>query len=329
MDMKQFEKFRGWIPVRSFWRENRAFVDWCYLGKERLTEPFFDDSILKRFRQPFNLLFRHQTPIEFLGELNEFSAGLKPTGFISHLSRCGSTLVSQMLAALEQNIVISEASPIDFVLRTGNIAEETRIEWLQWTINALGQKRNSEEENYFIKFDSWNTLELDLVKRAFPDVPWIFLYRNPVEIIVSHIRQRGAQMIPGLIKEILPDLSFEKSLRMLPEEYCARVLGKICKSALESIKSNEGLPVNYTELPDAVNEKILKHFNVELTEIDIEKMLAAASFDAKNPGLNFSADTEKKKKEASVAAIRAAEKFVNPFYEELENIRQKTQKTCL
>jgi len=324
MDLKQFENFRDWIPVRCYWQEKQAFVDWCFLEKERLTEPFFDDSIAKRFRQPFNLLFRHQTPIEFLGELNKFSNGLKPTGFIFHLSRCGSTLVSQLLAALEQNVVISEASPIDFVVRASKIPEETRIEWLRWIINALGQKRNPDEENFFIKFDSWNALELNFIKRAFPEVPWIFLYRNPLEIIVSHIRQPGAQMIRGLIKDILPDLSFKKSLQISPEEYCARVLGKICKDVLKS--ANEGLLVNYTELPEAVHTQILKHFKVSLNKTDIEKMLRAANFDAKSPSMNFVGDTETKKREASTSASEAAEKFVNPYYTELERIRKNSVK---
>ena len=35
--------------------------------------------------------------------------GIDPTGFIFHLARCGSTLVSQMLAALPEHIVLSEA----------------------------------------------------------------------------------------------------------------------------------------------------------------------------------------------------------------------------
>jgi len=322
MDLKQFENFREWIPVRCYWQEDRAFVDWCFLGKERLTEPFFDDSIAKRFRQPFNLLFRHQTPIEFLDAPDYFSNGLKPTGFIFHLSRCGSTLISQMLAALEQNVVISEASPIDFVLRTPQIPDQQRVKWLQNMINALGQKRNSFEENFFIKFDSWNTSELSLIKRAFPEVPWIFLYRNPVEIIVSHIRQRGAHMVPGLIGKIVPGLSFKKSLQIPPEEYCARVLGEICKNALQSLKSGEGLAVNYTELPDALNTKILKHFNVSLNQKKREKMLGAAKFNAKSPQMNFVGDTEKKKREAGAAAVEAAEKFVNPYYKELEKIRK-------
>ncbi len=323
MDLREFENFCEWIPVRCYWQENRAFVDWCFLEKKRLSEPFFDDSITKRFRQPFNLLFRHQTPIEFLGELNEYSAGLKPSGFIFHLSRCGSTLVSQMLAALPENIVISEAPPIDFVIRAKNVGEKRRIAWLRWMIGALGQKRNKPEKHYFIKFDSWNALEINFIKRAFPDVPWIFLYRNPVEIIVSHVRQRGAQMIPGIIKEILPELSFEESLKMTPEEYCARVLEKICRSAHESLKNGDGLAVNYTELPDALTSKILEHFNVELTAKDLEKMLAAAKFNAKIPQMNFSPDTEQKKNEAGAAAFAATEKFVNPIYEALENIRKK------
>jgi len=324
MDVKRFENFRGWIPVRLFWEENRAFADWCFFGKERLTEPFFDDSVMKRFREPFNLLFRHRTPIEFLGEMSEFSAGLKPAGFIFHLSRCGSTLVSQMLAASERNIVISEASPVDFVLRSGNVAPEKRVSWLRFVVNALGQARNPSEENFFIKFDSWNTLEIELVKKAFPDVPWIFLYRNPVEIIVSHIRQRGAHMVPGMIPEILDEFDFEDSVRMPPEEFCARVLGRICRSALGFLKNGEGLAVNYTELPEGLNDRILKHFGVESTEKEFEQMLAASRFDAKNPVLNFSADADRKKKVANAAAIEAARKFVEPFYLELEGIRKST-----
>ena len=329
MDLRELEYFRDWLPVRCYWRENQAFVDWCFAGKVRLTEPFFDDSILKRFREPFNLLFRHQTPIEFLGELNEVSKGLEPTGFIFHLSRCGSTLVSQMLAALPQNIVISEAAPVDFVIRSQTVPENSRVEWLRWMINALGQKRNKREENFFIKFDSWNTLELNLIKRAFPGVPWIFIYRNPVEIIVSHMRQRGSQMIPGVIKEILPEISFEESLKMPPEEYCARVLGKVCQSALDSLKNGDGLAVNYNELPDGVNASILKHFNVESIPQDVSRMMEAAKFSAKNPFLKFSNDSESKKKEAGEAAISAAEKFVNPFYEEFERLRLKARKTRL
>ncbi len=322
------ENLRDWTPARVYWRENRVFVDWCYLGKNRFTEPFFDQTIERCFRDPFSLLFRHQTPIEVLGELNASAQRetLAPDGFIFHLSRCGSTLVSQMLASTGRNIVLSEPPPVDSVLRANfrnpEITDERRIEWLQWIIGALGRKRNDEEKHYFIKFDSWSTLDLALIERAFPAVPWIFLYRNPVEVIASHMKQRGAQMIPGVVEQILPGLNLTDVLQMSPEEYCARVLARICEAALESLPNRNALLVNYTQLPEAVTSIVTSHFRAAYAPEDIEKMETAARFNAKTPQMNFVPDSETKKKQASEAAHRAAEKWVNPLYEKLENTRR-------
>src|SRR5258708_4780469 len=106
----------GWIPIRLYRTKSGPMVDWCHLGTTLLTDPFFVETIEHSFRRPFNLVFRHQTPIEVLGEWQAVQPGLPPNGFIFHMSRCGSTLISQMLAALSQNVVISEAGPIDYVL---------------------------------------------------------------------------------------------------------------------------------------------------------------------------------------------------------------------
>jgi hypothetical protein len=331
MDMNRtLENLRDWIPVRFYWQENRAFLDWCYLGKKRFTEPFFDQTIERRFREPFNLLFRHQTPIEVLGELHAFRRGFVPSGFIFHMSRCGSTLVSQMLAATAQNIVISEPPPIDLILRSNHknpeISDERRIEWLQWTIGALGQKRNAEEKYYFIKFDSWSAFDLALIERAFPGVPWIFLYRNPVEVIASHMKLRGAQMIPGVVEKLLPGLNLTDVLQMPPAEYCARVLARICENALNRLPNQNALLVNYTQLPDAVTSIVLKHFRAAYAPEEIEQMKNAAQFSAKTPQMNFVPDSETKKKQAGGAAHAAAEKWVHPLYEKLERERGKSKK---
>src|ERR1700737_4120147 len=105
IDRTQFE---GWIPIRLYWCEGRPMVDWVYLGKQRFEESFFDQTIERCLCNPFNLLFRQQTPIGVLGQWSEVRPGLRPTGFIFHISRSGSTLISQLLAALPWNIVISE-----------------------------------------------------------------------------------------------------------------------------------------------------------------------------------------------------------------------------
>ncbi|MGB9179272.1 MAG: hypothetical protein WCB68_08485, partial [Pyrinomonadaceae bacterium] len=245
----------GWMPVRLYWRDERAFLDWCYLGDARFTEPFFDQTVESAFCRPFNLLFRHQTPVEALEEIPESSACVPPKGFIFHMSRCGSTLISQMLAALPRNIVISEAGPVDSILRAHlhqrSVTDEQRIKWLRLMIGALGRKRSKQEKHLFIKFDCWNTIELPLIQRAFPRVPWIFVYRDPVEVIISHLRRKGAQMIPGVIESELFGMSADLTAKISTEEYCARVLQAICDAALQHQRERAGMLVNYSELPEA------------------------------------------------------------------------------
>lgn len=323
----RFEKFRNWLPIRVYWRERQPFVDWCYMGNERFTKPFFDNTIELQLREPFNLLFRHQTSMDFLGEMHKQNPGLEPNGFIFHMSRCGSTLVAQMLSALAQNIVISEPPQVDSILRTSRknpaIADEQRIDWLKWMVSALGQERAG-EKYYFIKFDSWSMIDLNLIRRAFPEVPWIFLYRNPVEVLVSQMRERGSQMIPGAIGQLLPGVDFMESLQMPAEEYCARVLARFCENAINGAKNGEALFINYNQLPEAVTSAMIEHFQIDYSPEDVENMKNSAQFNAKTPALSFAPDSEAKRNQASAEVIKAAEKWINPLYEQLEKIRCET-----
>ncbi len=328
MDVKQLPvNFENWAPIRVFWQDNRPYVDWCYMHKDRFVHPFFDITIQHRMQEPFSLLFQYHTPADELAELNIIRPGLAPTGFIFHMSRCGSTLISQMLASLSRNIVISEASPIDSILRTNtvdsSISDETRIEWLRGIIGALGRKRSPDEKHYFIKFDSWHTLYLELIHRAFPDVPWIFLYREPVEVIVSHMRQSGAQMVPGALGHLLPGLDIFESAQMPREKYCALVVKQFCESALSQLNKDphKALLVNYDQLPAAVTTSIVDHFGAVYSDEDIEKMNLAAKFDAKNPQTQFVSDIEGKRSEANEAVMEAGEELAL-VYEKLESIRK-------
>lgn len=324
------ENFRNWIPVRLYWHEQKTFIDWCYMGDRRFTDPFFEVTIGKQLREPFSLLFRHQTSLEDLKGLYEYFPRIQPTGFIFHLSRCGSTLISQMLAALAENIVISEAPAIDFIIRNQYeqhaVSRDERISNLKCLINVYGQKRFKEEKHYFIKFDCWHTIDLALISEAFPDVPWIFLYRNPIEVIVSHIRQPGMQMIPGTIKNLLPDVNFDNILQMPREEYYARILAQICKKALIYTDSPNALLINYNQLPQALFSGIFEHFKINYSLENIEKMKVVTQFDAKTPQLSFVSDADSKNKQASKAIRQAAKKFVAPYYSQLEDLRIKSDR---
>ena len=310
----------GWIPIRLDWREGKPIVDWCYLGEQRFTNPFFSQSVEVCLSRPFNLLFRHQTPIQVLGKRHKIRPGLAPNGFIFHMSRCGSTLISQMLAAVSHNIVISEAGLIDSAIRPtsgSSGTEEQRIEWLRWVVSALGQSRLGTERHFFIKFDAWSILDLPLVRRAFPAVPWIFLYRDPVEVLTSQLGHRGAHMVPGLFEPAVFGMDHNTVITVSQEEYCARVLASLCQAGLDQHQDG-GMLLNYRQLPEAVWSSVLNFFGLNCTEVELESMRAAARRDAKNPYLPFAADTARREQKSTAPVREAAREWLYPLYEQLE-----------
>jgi hypothetical protein len=316
----------GWVPIRLYWQGTQPMVDWCYLGGLRFKAPFFEQTIGEALRRPFGLLFRPQTPIEFLGEIAAHAPGLAPAGFIFHMSRCGSTLISQMLAALPRNLVVSEAGPIDFVVRARDgsraVSEEEQTVWLRWIVNVLGRQRALEQDRYFIKFDSWHTLYLSLILRAFPEVPWVFVYREPIEVMVSHRRQPGAQMVPGLIDLPWTGLEPGSLHAMGHDEYCARLLGRILDAALAHVPDSRGMLINYADLPQAAAATIPDFFGIPCSPEDLGRMSQVTGFQAKNPLLSFEPDAEEKRKAATDRLRQMADHWVRPRYDRLEQLRQ-------
>lgn len=301
-------------------------VDWGYLGTRRFTDPFFAQTINACVRHPADLLFRHQTPLEMLEKITAATPGLRPTGFIFHMSRCGSTLIAQMLAASPQNVALSEAAPIDEVLRAGfrdsTITEEQRVRWLQWLVGALARPRDAGEKNLFIKFDCWHVMFLPLIQRAFPDVPWIFLYRDPLEVMASAQKQLGGQMIPGVLQPGLFGWDADEVRRMTLYEYAARVLAKLCEAALEHTQGGNGKIVNYRQLPAGVWPGLLNHWKVNFSVTETARMLEAARMNAKNPVLPFEQDSSAKRESASAEIRRLTHDWLEGVYEQLEMRRE-------
>jgi hypothetical protein len=325
-DVADVTQLVGWIPVRIHWQQSRPAVEWRYVGDVAFTEPFFDQTIGRCLRQPFSRLFDVYTPIDTLAELHAVRPGLSPSGFIFHMSRCGSTLIAQMLAALPQSLVIAEAEPIDAALRAhfrdGNLTDERRIEWLRWILGALGQPRGETQQHYIVKFDSWNTLDLPLIHRAYPTVPWLFVYRDPVEVLVSHRKQPGSQMVPGMLEPGLLDLDATQIDQMPQEQYHAAVLERVCQAALREYRPGISKLVNYRQLPEIAWTSLPAFFHVRYTADDVERMRYVSQFHAKNPALFFEADTAAKQSAATADLREIADRHLQPLYEQLEQLRQ-------
>ena len=308
---------RGWLPIHIRKTSAPPIVEWCRFGTRRFKEPFFHDTLQQAMRDPFHLLFRQQTPLDTLLDWQRECPGMPPSGFIFHMSRCGSTLVSQMLAALPEHIVLSEPEPLDDLLRTDRrgATDEQRLAWLRAWMSAISQPRNGEQRLY-VKLDAWHTFDLPLLRRAFPDTPWIFLYRNPVEVMVSAQRLPGRHLVPGMLEMNHPALPFGAG-QMSHLEYMARVLAAMLRAALQYLGPLGGRALDYSSLPAAVITDIAPHFGLTLTAGQIAAMNSKTAYDAKQPQMSFAADAQRKQREASDEIRARCAEHLDPLYEQL------------
>lgn len=310
----------GWIPCRIGTDNAPPVVDWCYLGEDTFTDPFFAQTVERCLRRPFNQQVLLETPIGTLIERRAAQPGIPPTAFIFHTSRCGSTLFSQMATVLPRTIVISEAPPVDHVLRA-RAPESERIAWLQALLSALGQPRRGDERHLFVKFDAWHIVDLALVQRAFPGVPCVFLYRDPAAVVASQLRMPGLHMVPGMVDPSLIGLDLADVLRLDREEYVGRMLGAIYAAGLVCARNGRVALMNYKELPEGASVRLLEWCGLTGCDDVRERLLDVARFDAKTPSLPYDATDATNRSARNQQTIRTACAFVAPYYEQLESIR--------
>jgi hypothetical protein len=304
-------------------------VDWCETGSRRFVEPFFRETVERTLTQPSLSLFRRQTSIDELERVAKVNPGIAPSGFIFHASRCGSTLLAQMLAASRANRVLSEPGPVDEILATSfrspSISEERRLSWLRALVSVLGRPVG-DERRYFLKFDPWHVVALPLLRQAFPDVPWIFAFRDPLEILVSQSRGFGSQFVVGPLPPDLFGLDLLTAVTMSSTDYAAHVLGQLLNAA-EMHLDEKGLLVEYSDLPQAL-DVVLDHLHVNVDETERSAMARCATFDAKLPEQLFRPDSDGKRA-AAADAERAAAERLQPTYERLVAISRNRERRVL
>jgi hypothetical protein len=272
---------------------------------------------------------RRQTPIQELLVWSQRSPGLSPSGFIFHASRCGSTLISQLFAASESNIVYSEPPPLDILLRSlqnfPDWPQSVRIQSLRALLSAWGQPladSGSKPRNHLlVKHDGWSSLNAPSVRAAWPQTPWVFLYRDPIEILVSQMRERAAFMIPGVIDWALFDIKTVEDSGFDQVAYCAQRLGVMLEAMVRYFDPATTLLVNYSELPGSFMLRVMPHFGMEVESERIANLNAVMSRDAKNPAQVFSYDSAAKQLDADSHTRAMANRWMRPHYQQLETLR--------
>jgi hypothetical protein len=285
----------GWYPMALGAGEHGLTLAWRYLGPRPLSRAFFQDNFVGLAAGDKRVCY---TPLAALAQFDESASNeheprcLKPCAFIFHVSRCGSTLLTQMLAQLASCVVLSEPPVLDSFFRLHHAQPQASggAPVFRQLLAALGQARVDAEQHLIIKLDSWHVPWLPWVRAAFPDVPIFFLYRQPQEVLASHRRQRGLHMVPGLLP-LAPLQLLAQALHPGDLEGHARgVLAAIFQSALTSVETDGVQLLNYSQLPQAVWELIMPALGMPCDEDALKAVQARAQFHAKHGAQPFTGD---------------------------------------
>ena len=291
MKSKNEYPLTNWLPIKLHY-DNDDLCQWIYFGDKNFTEPFFDETVAMCRVFPENgHLLRSISTVEFLLDASDNVKSINPTGFIFHISRCGSTLVSQILGMQSTNIILSEVPLFDELLRKSRRSSDRHgvLDQLKATIRLYGAQRNDIQKHLFIKLDSWHIHFYDELRGLFPDVPFFFMYREPIEVLLSQRRKRGMQSIPNLIepeifgfgKEVLNIIDLDRYMSMVLESFLIRFY--------DILPNDEyAYQLNYLDGPMEMVETILKICNVPVSPNEKHEMQQRSLYNAKFPASIFS-----------------------------------------
>lgn len=316
------------MPVDAVVVDGRPGLTWMNMSDVELREPFFQQTVDRvRDEEPWRGdLF---TEFDALLQLDQFLPRVRPAGFIFHSSRCGSTLLANACRALDDSIVLSEANVIDklvarFITDAGDDPVKSSLYsvLLRAVVNALAYSDRVNEPRVFVKFSCCSVSQLDRIVRIWPDVPWIFLYRDPVETIVSNMTtvpawlldedRRVLAHVTGTTPGAVADMSLE--------ELCARSIGSFystAHAAAHSLANGNSMLLNYNQISIT---NIFDFFNVSPSAEELERISSGSRSYSKevSGGREFVPDAEAKQNSASNTIRQFAQQFAIGPYQLLE-----------
>ncbi len=329
MNLSSADTLQNWIPHKLFFADQEPLCHWLYIGDKSFEEPFFADTIGACYQFPVNSKFiKTVSTVDILPEWSTTINSVEPAAFIFHISRCGSTLLSQLLAMDPGHIVLSEVPFFDELLRMHyqwpGTSFETTDKWLQAAIKFYGQKRRGDERHLFIKADCWHIFFYERLRKLYPGTPFILLYRSPDEVLQSQQKRRGMQAVPGIVQPELMGLTLEKDDAAFTDLdiYFSKVMEKLLEVFMQVAQKDErSLLVNYREGMLPVVKKMAAFAEVNLSPVMLQQMEERSQYHGKYPGQPFA-------KEASAGSPGFLKKC-REYYYQLEEKRKLTYSSVL
>ena len=295
-----------WLPARAALHATGLYFSLREIRPSELQDPFMQETIAR--------IPARESVVQIAREdLGRGTAGTSPAGIVFHVSRCGSTLVSQLLKQHVGAVVYAEPLPANEILLPPH-------KWprpdLVAALRSLGAAfAGHARKPYVLKLTSWNTLFADLVAEAFPTTPWVLCLRDPAEVGVSLLGQPAGWIWDGQG----PAAAFGKyidpeSASRSREEYLARLYGAFCESA-NRLDATRGRLVRYESLPAAVWDVIAPHFGLSVDATLRARMQETATMNSKAPvgrPAKFAGDAAEKQAAAGDELRRAIEAHARP-----------------
>lgn len=300
-----------WLPYG--YHPRSGAVAWC-LPQGRATTPFFDQFIERCRGLAVNQLLRPRTALAQVPGMR--SAGLAaPAGFIFHVSRCGSTLVSGCLSELEHAAVLSESPLLTEVLLDPALHAERRRELLPALLDM--QRRGLSAASAIVKWNAWDLFHWPLIRTLYPRVPVLLLFRDPVEVLASHRNRSGRHMSgdPSLAAVHPVFEGMREGEDML--DFRIRVLYALYEAAAGICDEPGVMAVDYARLDAETIRAISRHFGSVPRGDEYTRMQQRMRFHSKEPRRDFRPDSAEKQRGFSASERARIERSLRSPYQRL------------
>lgn len=308
------------VPARLVHDGERVLADWVDIADTDPTLPFLHNRIA-------------QAGPSWRAALPTASRALQPSALVLHAGRCGSTLVSRSLSHMSRCHVLSEPQAVNAVLGVDGVwpfmPHEARCDALRQVIAALTSSARPDQDRVVLKLSSWNALHLHLLEDALPDVPKLFVYRQPEEILVS-LRDAPSGWMRRADDPIQAKLLLGTAPAMAghPLGFAAQVLGRVYAAIADAVSmpgaAGRWLLIAYDDLPEALSEKIPSWLDVRPAPTEMQLIAEAAHIHAKDTHdpRRFEPDSARKRAAVTPELAELAERFANAAYRRLEQLRR-------
>ena len=305
----------GWLPAGI----GSGTIRWIRVGSQSPTAPVFEKWVAA-LRASLPTPRENETDLSSLAQSLAHLPEVEPAGIIFHVSRCGSTLLSNALSAGENVLAVNEASAIDQAMRLaanpGPRGMRTGAAALTGLCKAFAHYRGSPAQHLIVKTGMAAVARLRAVRSIWPNVPCVMLTRDPLEVAVSNLQGPPKALlewyeVPSTCFADVPD----EALACGIAEFCAWAVGRICSEALEQL-DDKCLLLDYRDLTPSAALRVAEFFSVRLTDEGRDSLRGAFLFDAKRGG-EFAPDADRKKKAAKASLVESVGRWARGPYEDL------------